>query len=99
MKGNIGGLLVIAVAAFLILMGIKGSQHALFPQIFGSSASYGVDTSSGNLILGPFGYAGGLAPAPVSGPDNVPAGKGNSCPKGYLYIGNNTCMKLVPVAF
>lgn len=64
MKGNVGGLLVLAVGAFIIMMGIFGSQHALFPKVFGPTASYGVvnllpqiadpNSPSGSIIPLPF---------------------------------------------
>lgn len=52
-NGKIGGLVVIAAAVFLIVMGIKGSQHALFPQLFGTSAETGVNASTGAVFYAP----------------------------------------------
>jgi hypothetical protein len=43
--GNIAGLLIVAGAAGIIVMGIKGSQHKLLPGLFGPTATFGVDTS------------------------------------------------------
>lgn len=34
MRGNVGGLVVIAIAAFLIIAGVKGTLPNLFPQLF-----------------------------------------------------------------
>lgn len=37
MSGNVGaGIIILGIAAFLLIMGIKGTQHQLFPQIFGA---------------------------------------------------------------
>lgn len=90
-KGNIGGLLILAIGVVIAIMGIKGSQHALFPQLFGTSGT--------NTPIWSPPYAGGMAPAPVSGPDKVSPGKGNSCPNGYIFFATDKmCHKLIPVA-
>lgn len=36
---NVGALAVLAVAMFLVVMAIRGSQHALFPGLFGPSGT------------------------------------------------------------
>lgn len=58
MNSNVGGILVLAVAVFIIGMGIFGSQHDLFPWLFGA----GVDTS------GLFGSKPSATPVPTNVP-------------------------------
>lgn len=79
MRGNIGGLIVLGIAALLIIMAIKGSQHALFPQLFGVG---GTNTPT---------YAGSqhnitnqppVAPEPGTGSN---AGK-QCCKPGYVFF-------------
>lgn len=50
MAGNVGGVFIIGGAAFLIIMGIRGSQHRLFPGLFGDTATMGVNVSTGEAI-------------------------------------------------
>lgn len=45
---NMGGLFIIAIGAFIVIMGIRGSQHVLFPGLFGQHPATipGVTTAS-----------------------------------------------------
>lgn len=79
MKGNVGGIIVIGIAAFLIVMGIRGSQHALFPQLFGAQATEGVAVGSQSEL-----------PQPITQkPD-----KNGHCPPGWILY-NGTCKQFI----
>lgn len=79
MKGDVGGLIVIAIGVLIAIMGIKGSQHALFPQLFGTG---GTNTpvyagSQGNITNQP-----PINPIPGTG-----GNKGKQCcPPGYVFF-------------
>lgn len=81
MSGHVGaGIIILGIAAFLFVMGIKGTQHQLFPQIFG--------TPSANQ-----GSQGTVAPG-TNIPTNVPDKQGN-CTNGSINVGGY-CVKLGP---
>jgi hypothetical protein len=84
--GNVVGIVILAIAVAMVIIGLKGSQHALFPQLFGTT---GTNTPS---------YAGGLAPAPVQGPAIMPPNKDGSCNYGYIIFPDKKCHKLIPIA-
>ena len=79
---NYGGIIIIAVAAILVTMGIVGSQHVLFPGIFGPAptpAPAGVATTpqGGVTVTAPGGQ-------PVTLDPNLFAQAVNGkCPSGF----------------
>lgn len=83
MNGNVAGLLVVAIGMFAVVMGIKGSQHALFPQLFGATGTNTPVYNAPNAGTG------------ASGSPDVPPGPKQSCPPGYIFIpGINACQKV-----
>ncbi len=81
MNGHVGaGIIIVGIAAFLFIMGIKGTQHQLFPQIFGAPSDNQGQQST-------------VAPG-TNIPTNVPDKKGN-CPSGSINVGG-FCVQLGP---
>jgi hypothetical protein len=73
MSGNVGGLLVIALGAVLVVMGIKGTQHDVAPQLFGQTGTNTPTYAPGHVV-------GPSTPNPIPGLPNI-------CPPGQIPVG------------
>ena len=60
MNGHVGaGIIILGVAAFLFIMGVKGTQHQLFPQIFGAPSQNTSDQTPNTVPPGTSGTGAG----------------------------------------
>lgn len=87
MNGHVGaGIIILALAVFLLVMGLKGTQHQLFPQVFGEPT---VQVSGVPGILGQQGQN------PLPGSNVTPPDKNGNCTvSGAVNVGGY-CVKLV----
>lgn len=81
---NMGGLIVLLVGAFIVVVGLRGTQSQVFPFFFGQGSGAVNPYSAANLGL-----------PPVTSTNQVPSVNG-TCPAGSLPSidanGNFTCV-------
>lgn len=88
MNGKTIGIIVLAVAVLLVIIGIRGTQNAIFPFLPNFASS-----SSSSDKLPPTATPGSGTPGTPSAGQGTPGG----CPKGYhsVVVGGRypTCQK------